>query len=117
MADLVLGLLDLAWKEKEEKTSRQVPSMDRSDPRGDKTEMMPGCFYPFCLFWRIQIQKARRPTLLAGRVEVVGYENPLYIFCFGNFTSPGGSRTHDLFRLAFHPLTPSQSRLTTRVVR
>ena len=26
------------------------------------------------------MQKARRPALLAGRVEVVGYENPLYDF-------------------------------------
>ena len=38
-------------------------------------------------------------------------------FIIQNFTSPGGSRTRGLFRLAFHPLAPSQSRLTTRVVR
>ncbi len=32
-----------------------------------------------------------------------------YFLFFKDFTSPGGSRTHGLFRLAFHPLTPPKA--------
>ena len=46
---------------------------------------------------------------------MIGYENSFYVF--KEFYFAGGESNPRPFRLLFHPLTPSQSRLTTRVVR
>ena len=42
-------------------------------------------------------QKARRPALLAGRVEVIGYENSFYFF--KEFYFAGGESNPRPFRL------------------